>query len=336
MLAASNRARKPAGRTSPRLPPKARHFAPFTSERDTAGRARASERRTRVAWFLRGPWPSRLRPLPTENRRRSTTPGRCSASDTTRMAPRRPPVPLLRFTTNTTGNSRPFAAWIVIRLTASPASMTAFDSSPAVSRSRCSASRDIVAYPRFCTRRTIARIFFRFSRAWRARGTARLERRTRFRRGPSPARRPAAGDRRAASHRATLARVRSSTRRSSRSRASRTGALAPESAAARLRGQRLQCGIGQSHEPRPQERRGAKIGVWRRQIPKQRQHVLDFVRLEEARGLCRRTTGSCWRSSAFSKSLVAVLRAEQDADVPRADRARVPASWIAHDLLRVE
>ena len=47
---------------------------------------------------------------------------------------------------NTTGNSSPFAAWTVIRFTASTASMIAFDSSPPeTSCEKCSTSRSMVA-----------------------------------------------------------------------------------------------------------------------------------------------------------------------------------------------
>ena len=64
----------------------------------------------------------------------------------TRMGSRPPPLPRPMLTMNTTGNSRPLAAWTVIRLTASTASIMAFDSSPpATSCEKCSTSRSSVA-----------------------------------------------------------------------------------------------------------------------------------------------------------------------------------------------
>ena len=90
-------------------------------------------------------------------------------SATTRIGGGGPPAPRASSTRKTTGNSSPFAAWTVIRLTASNASTTAFDTSPE-SRSTWSAMRARVAKPRFCTRRTSPRSFFRFSRACTRRG----------------------------------------------------------------------------------------------------------------------------------------------------------------------
>ena len=73
------------------------------------------------------------------------TDGVSPASTITRTGRGNPEAPLAMLTTKTTGNSSPLEAWTVIRFTASIASSTAFDSSPAESASIWSAMRESVA-----------------------------------------------------------------------------------------------------------------------------------------------------------------------------------------------
>ena len=143
---ATNASLSDAGSTSPRLPgvgleaPLLEHggqVEPLARARDRHVQQPLRLLAVALAHALRRPPAGCRRPRPAGAR-----PGRRGRSRSDRRGRR---CPGSRFVTNTIGNSSPLAACTVIRLTESSASTTAFDSSPADSRSRWSATRAIVA-----------------------------------------------------------------------------------------------------------------------------------------------------------------------------------------------
>ena len=205
-----------------------------------------------------------------------------------------PPLPRCMLTTNTTGNSSPLAACVVIRLTASMASTIAFDSSPPATSSRevidDAAERGVAAIlnppdERADLLQVLACLPVRPGR--------RSPRRTPTRPARDRAALTAAADRPApARTRHVGARERQTPLivGADELRRSPPAASASMSAADEPRRQPLERLVRQPDEPRAQKRRRVQLRLRPGEERQQREHVLDLVGVEEARGPCRRRT----------------------------------------------
>ena len=93
--------------------------------------------------------------------------------------------------------------------------------------------------------------------------------------------------------------------------------------------EQLQRRVRQTDEPRSQERRRAQVGRRVREIPQQREHVLDLVGVEEPEPFVD-VGGDTPCVERGLERLVALARSEQDPDVTGPDGTPQPALLVAH------